>query len=121
MPLFWKTEMNTYTRKQLKPLLKEYLLKAKGIANGEPNTLTNESFAENESYYSILGRFINFTNDNLDTLFSDTEKKELEHLKYREAIWESFGCSIINRSRYKVGKIPLQNSLDKTGEKGSGS
>ena len=45
--------------------------------------------------------FINLGNDNIEKLYSDIEKREIEHRKCRETIWSSFGQSVMDRDRYK--------------------
>jgi len=102
MPLFWKPDMSTYTKIKLTTLLNEFLSKARAIAKGEPNTLTKDVIADNETYFEILGRFIDFTDENIKLLFS--AKKEVDHLKYREVIWDSFGCSVIKRNNSPIAR-----------------
>ena len=48
--------------------------------------------------------FINFSNDNVKRLYSDIEQKEMKHAQYREIIWKSCGCAIVDRKRYKLDR-----------------
>ena len=57
-----------------------------------------------QSYINNLGMFINFSNDNVKRLYSDIECKEMKHAQYRETIWKSCGCAIVDRKRYKLDK-----------------
>ena len=57
-----------------------------------------------QSYINNLGMFINFSNDNVKRLYSDIERKEMKHAQYRETIWKSCGCAIVDRKRYKLDK-----------------
>ena len=102
MPLFWKDEMAGYPRYKLKPLLKDFLQKVKDIAKGKiANDLTNVAIVSSHTYYENLAMFINLGNENIENLYSDIEKREIEHTKCRETIWSSFGQSIMDRDRYK--------------------
>ena len=105
MPLFWKEDMKLYARKKLKPLLSEYITKVKQIANGDvSNTISKVPIPADQSYIDNLGMFINFSDDNVKHLYSDIEQKEMKHAQYRETIWKSCGCAIVDRNRYKLDR-----------------